>query len=267
MQTQFTYIDVGVNIDMTPTVHYDREVTLKMKIEVSSQANTVTISGVQEPIIGQRSTEQVIQLKDGEPSLLAGIITKQDTLNINGTPGLGELPLLKYFFASRATDNSKDEIVFLLIPHIVRESVLTRLNTRAIDTGTGQSIELRHDASLADSSSERVNPIAKPRPTGPATSAANAASAMVQQLSQQAQPLTPPATNQPAAVPATQTAGPPGRQSTSPSFRQDSSQSVGSTFQVAVMVGNGARHLLRAPPGEVQSRRPPARQRRLRRLP
>ena len=237
VQTQFTYIDVGVNIDVTPTVHYDRQVTLKLKIEVTSQANTVTISGVQEPIIGQRSTDQVIQLMDGEPSLLAGIITKQDSLNINGTPGLGELPLLKYFFASRATDNSKDEIVFLLIPHIVRESVLTRMNTRAIDTGTGQSIELRHDASLADSSSERVNPIAKPRTTGSATSAANAASAMVQQLNQQAQPLTPPATNQPAAVPATQTpgSGPPVNFTVVP---QDSSQSVGSTFQVAVMVGN-----------------------------
>jgi general secretion pathway protein D len=237
VQTQFTYIDVGVNIDLTPTVHYDRQVTLKLKIEVTSQANTVTISGVQEPIIGQRTTDQVIQLKDGEPSLLAGIITKSDSLNINGTPGIGELPLLKYFFTSRATDHQKDEIVFLLIPHIVRESVLTRMNTRAIDTGTGQSIELRHDQSLADSSSEPVNPTVRPRTTGPATSAANAASAMVQQLSQQAQPPTLPATNQPAAVPATQTpgSGPPVSFTVVP---QDSNQSVGSTFQVAVMVGN-----------------------------
>jgi general secretion pathway protein D len=237
VQTQFTYIDVGVTIDLTPTVHYDRQVTLKLKIDVTSQANSVTISGVTEPIIGQRSTEQVIQLMDGEPSLLAGIITKNDSLNISGTPGLGELPLLKYFFASRSTDHMKDEIVFLLIPHIVRESVLTRMNTRAIDTGTGQSIELRHDTSLASSSSEPVNPIVKPRTTGSATSAANAASAMVQQLSQQAQPLTPPATNQPAAVPATQTpgSGPPVSFTVVP---QDSNQSVGSTFQVAVMVGN-----------------------------
>jgi general secretion pathway protein D len=236
VQTQFTYIDVGVNIDLTPTVHYDRQVTLKLKIDVTSQAGNVTISGVTEPIIGQRSTDQVIQLLDGEPSLLAGIITKEDSLNINGTPGLGELPFIKYFFASRATDHQKDEIVFLLIPHIVRESVLTRMNTRAIDTGTGQSIELRHDASLAESSSERVNPIAKPRTTGPATSAANAASAMVQQLNQQAQPVAPPATNEPA-VPAPQTpgSGPPVSFTVVP---QNSNQSVGSTFQVAVMVGN-----------------------------
>ena len=72
VQTQFTYLDVGVNIDMTPTVHYDREITLKLKIEVSSQSGTVTISSVTEPIIAQRVIEQVIQLKDGEPSILAG---------------------------------------------------------------------------------------------------------------------------------------------------------------------------------------------------
>ncbi len=234
VQTQFTYTDVGVNIDLTPTVHYDHQVTLKLKIEVLSHNSDVTISGVTEPVIGQRSTEQVIQLMDGEPSLLAGIITKQDTLNINGTPGLGELPLLKYFFSSRSKEVSKDEIVFLLIPHIVRESVLSRLNTRPIDTGTGQSFELRHDTSLAGTSSEAVNPNIKPRPTGPPTTAANAASAMVQQLSHQTEPLTPPATNEPA----TQAPGTSGPPITFTVLPPSSIQAVGSTFQVAVMVGN-----------------------------
>ncbi len=238
VQTQFTYLDVGVNIDMTPTVHFDHEVTLKMKIEVLSQASSVTISGVTEPIIGQRSSEQTITLKDGEPSLLSGIITKQDSLTINGTPGLSELPLLKYIFASRDKINDKTEIVFLIIPHIVRESILSRVNTRAIDTGTGQSIELRHDASAALDSFDAVNPNIRPRTTGPATTAANAASAMVQQLNQQAQPVTPPPvkpdaqTPAPAAAPAS---GPVSFTVVPPS----STQTVGTTFQVAVMVGNG----------------------------
>jgi general secretion pathway protein D len=234
VQTQFTYTDVGVNIDMTPTVHFDHEITLKLKIEVLSEASQVTISGVTEPVIGQRSSEQTITLKDGEPSLLAGIITKMDSLNITGTPGLGELPLLKYFFSSRDKINDKTEIVFLLIPHIVRESVLSRLNTRPIDTGTGQSFELRHEASLAGTGSEVVNPNIKPRPTGPPTTAANAASAMVQQLSHQAEPLTPPATSQPA----TQDPGTSGPPVTFTVLPPSSNQTVGSTFQVAVMVGN-----------------------------
>jgi general secretion pathway protein D len=252
VQTQFTYLDIGVNIDMTPTVHYDREVTLKMKIEVLSQITTVNISGVNEPVIGQRTSEQVITLKDGEPSLLAGIITKNDALNINGTPGVGELPFLKYFFTSRDKINDKTEIVFIIIPHIVRESVLTRANVRAIDTGTGQSIELRRDASMNDSDSEPINGI-KPHNSPTPISAANAASAMVQQLSQQAAPAPPPpnyvpgaqstpATPTPTPAPAAQTpatstvGGPPISFTVVP---PESSQPVGSTFQVAVMLGNG----------------------------
>ena len=101
VQTQFTYLDVGVNIDITPTVHYDREISLKMKIEVSSQNGSVTISGVTEPIIAQKVAEQVIQLKDGEPAILAGLVQQQNTKTISGTPGLGELPILKYFFSSQ----------------------------------------------------------------------------------------------------------------------------------------------------------------------
>ncbi len=236
VQTQFSYQDVGVNIDLTPTVHYDREVTLKLKIEVLSHASDVTISGVTEPIIGQRSTEQTIQLKDGEPSLLAGIITRQDTINISGTPGLGEVPILKYFFSSRATDTGKDEIVFVLIPHIVRESVLSRLNTRAIDTGTGQAFELHRDASLASNGSEAINSAPKPRVSGPATTAANAASTMAQQLNQQSQPPALPATSQPAEVAPGTVGGPPVSFSVVPSSLN---QAVGSTFQVAVMLGNG----------------------------
>jgi general secretion pathway protein D len=254
VQTQFTYIDVGVNIDMTPTVHYDHEVTLKLKVEISNQANTVTISGVSEPIIGQRVVEQTIQLKDGEPSLLSGIITTSDALNISGTPGIGELPILKYFFTSRDKLASKDEIVFLLIPHIVRESVLTRTNTRAIDTGTGQSIELRRDPNAADRGSDGANPLYPKPKIGQATTAANAANAMVQQLSQQAQPVQPPANSAAAAAaaangamqqlnqqaqppsPAATAGGPPISFAVAPA---DSNQSVGSTFQVAVMLNNG----------------------------
>jgi general secretion pathway protein D len=256
VQTQFTYIDVGVNIDITPTVHYDHEVTLKMKVEVSSEEPLpVTISGVTEPIIGQRVVEQTIQLKDGEPSLLSGIISTTDSLGVSGTPGLGELPILKYFFTSRDKVANKQEIVFLLIPHIVRESVLSRTNTRAIDTGTGQSIELRRDPDAADRGSDGSNPIyPKPR-VGQATSAANAANAMVQQLSQQAQPVTQPSAtgsttaanaasaaaqqlNQQAQPPnsAASAGGPPISFAVVP---PDSNQAVGSTFQVAVMLNNG----------------------------
>jgi general secretion pathway protein D len=238
VQTQFTFEDVGVNIDMTPTVHYDNEVTLKMKIEVSSQQGTQTISGVTEPIIGQNVSDQVITLKEGEPSVLAGLLTKQDNLNITGTPGLGEMPFFKFFFSSRAKEVQQNEIVFLLIPHIVRESILSRLNTRSIDTGTGQSIELRQiegsDQSGADLSNQNYTP-QRPSTIGSPTSAANAAAAMVQRMQQQAQPPTPPPSTPPPASTGAP-AGPPVSLNVVP---PTSAQAVGSTFQVAVMLGNG----------------------------
>ena len=123
VQTQFTYLDVGVNVDMTPIIHLDREVSLKLTIEVLSQTGSVTISGVTEPIIGQRSSTSTIQLRDGEPCLLAGILSKEEDATNSGTPGLSQIPILKYFFGSVFKENRQDEIVFILIPHIVRESV------------------------------------------------------------------------------------------------------------------------------------------------
>jgi len=240
VQTQFTYLDVGVNIDMTPTVHYDREISLKLKIEVSAQNGSVTISGVTEPIISQRVADQVIQLKDGEPSILAGLLQRQDTRSVNGTPGLGELPLLKYIFASQDKENQSDEIVFLIIPHIVRESIITDENTRAIYTGTSQSIELLHQT---PKTAVPVNVAATP--AQPTISAANAASSMLGKLAADARPLTPGTVVPGAAAAAAGTAAanavaaasptPPIALSVVPAV---ANQSVGATFQVAVLAAN-----------------------------
>jgi general secretion pathway protein D len=235
VQTQFQYLDVGVNIDMTPTVHYDREISLKLKIEVSSENGSSTISGVTEPIISQRVAEQVIQLKDGEPSLLAGILTNQDTKNVSGTPGLGELPILKYFFASQDKIQQSDEIVFLLIPHIVRESILTDQNTRPVYIGTSQSVELIHEAKPA-----RVEPAVLPQ-SGSSTTAANAAAAMIPQIAAAARPLPSPAEAANALTPgaAAATAG-----TTPPvtplqlSVNAPGTEHVGDTFQVTVNAAN-----------------------------
>ena len=271
VQTQFTYLDVGVNIDITPTVHLDREVSLKAKIEVSTEDGSVSEgNGVTEPIIAQRVLEQVIQLKEGEPSILAGIVTKQDNHTVNGTPYLGEIPFLKYFFSSQQKEVQKDEIVFLLIPHIVRESVLTRMNTAAIDTGTSADVQLRrtdHPQPAYD-----IIPASDlPRPTGlePST-AANAANAALGMMDAAATPPStpalPPAQYNPnqappnpgsafAALPSTPSTNPAA--ATMPAPKQDapnegfvppvalsitpvsSNQTIGSTFQVSINLANG----------------------------
>jgi general secretion pathway protein D len=238
VQTQFQYLDVGVNIDMTPTVHYDREISLKMHVEVSSQNGQVTISGVTEPIISQRTADQTIQLKDGEPSLLAGILTNQDTKGVNGTPGLGELPILKYFFASHDTINQSDEIVFLIIPHIVRDSILTDENTRAIYAGTGQTVELIRRGTEASSGAPQPTR-ASYEATPSSTTAANAAAAMIPHIAAEGQPTPqPPAAG---AAPAPASPNVPSSTAVTPlnlSVVSPAQAQVGATFQVTVRATN-----------------------------
>jgi general secretion pathway protein D len=163
VNTQFQYQDVGVNIEMTPNVHYDHEVTLKIKIEVSAESGTVTISGVTEPIISQRVVDQVIRLREGEASILGGIEDKQEQVNWTGIPGLSAIPILKYIFGSKDHIIQDDDLVFVVVPHIVRSQQLNQSNLRVIDTGEGQSIDLRHtDHEDAASSPSAALPPVRP---------------------------------------------------------------------------------------------------------
>src|SRR5580692_4632779 len=145
VNTQFQYQDVGVNIEVTPTVHFDRDVTLKMKIEVTAQSGSVTISGVTEPILSQRVAEQTIRLREGEANILGGIQEQQIQDNWSGIPGLSQIPILRYLFGSRDKIRQDDEIVFLVVPHVVRSQELSPTNLQRVDTGPGtQTVELRH---------------------------------------------------------------------------------------------------------------------------
>ena len=143
VNTQFQYLDVGVNIDITPRVHAGREVTLKVAMDISSVTGQQNIGGITQPIIGQRKIEHEIRLKEGEVNILGGMLEDQNVRSISGIPGLGNIPLLKYLFSQTNTTHSENEIVFVLIPHIVRGQELSDLNERAIDVGTANAIELR----------------------------------------------------------------------------------------------------------------------------
>jgi general secretion pathway protein D len=163
VNTQFSYQDVGVKIEMTPNVHFDHDITLKIKIEVSSQSGSVTISGVTEPIIAQNIVDQVIRLREGEASILGGIKETQDQVSWTGIPGLSSIPILRYLFGSKDHTITDSDLVFLVVPHIVRSQTLDRANLRTIDTGSGQAVELRHLASNTipdDANPEGSNPAA-----------------------------------------------------------------------------------------------------------
>lgn len=252
-QTQFQYQDVGVKVEVTPTVHYDDDVTLKIHIEVSSQSGNVTIEGVTEPILSQRVADQVIRLREGEASILGGILNNQEQDNWTGIPGLSSIPILKYLFGSKDHTINNDEIVFAVVPHVVRGPELDQENLRAIDTGEGQSIELRHVQPPAPT----IQPIVFKNSTVgevPAQAAPAAAREALQQMSAHAQTVEMPAPHPaaqaapappPATLPPPAAAAPPAAQAAAPGsmsfvFQAPAApQAVGATFQVPIVLDGG----------------------------
>jgi len=231
VNTQFQYLDVGVNIDITPHVHAGREVTLKITMDVSAVTGKSTIGGIDQPIIGQRKIEHEIRLKDGEANLLGGIMEDQQTRSLSGIPGLSQVPILKYLFGQSSLDHSENEIVFAVVPHIIRGTDVSEINQRAIEIGTANAIELRR----VSKPPATPTPPASPAPAQPSNPPAN--------MSPQANPS--PA-GQPTATPATPSAAVGGG---TPSFLFDPptiQASKGGTFAVNLLI-SGAQNVYSVP--------------------
>ena len=178
----FTFADIGVNVDITPTVHGDKEVTLKVVLEISSLLSTVNVGGISQPIIGQRKVEHEIRIREGEVSLLGGLMEDDDTKSSSGVPGLSSIPILGHLFTSNTVSKDRNELLIALVPHIVRTAGITDINLRAIAAGTEQTAHL----SLA------------PRPAAPGL----AAEAPKPALTETAPAETPPPAPAPATMPA-----------------------------------------------------------------
>lgn len=163
VNTQFQYIDVGVNIDVTPRVHPDDEVSMKLKVEVSSVAGSVSIGGINQPEIAQRVIEQDIRLKNGEVNILGGLIERDQTKNLAGWPGLQKIPFLKYFFANEHTELHDQEVLIVLTPRIVRYPSLSAENLRTLASGTSNSVRVFRD----QSQSPVPAPVSAPPPAQP----------------------------------------------------------------------------------------------------
>ncbi|HSN88475.1 MAG TPA: secretin N-terminal domain-containing protein, partial [Thermoanaerobaculia bacterium] len=118
--TSFQYQDVGIRIDIEPRVHHNREVTLKLKVEVSNLAGSVGGSGGQsQPIIGTRTIESVIRLRDGETNFLAGLIRDDEQNTDTGVPGLSDIPILGRLFSNKRTESTRTDVILTLTPHII----------------------------------------------------------------------------------------------------------------------------------------------------
>jgi general secretion pathway protein D len=116
------YLDVGLTLDVQPTVHLDSDVAIKLNLEVSSVLKQVTIpgSGTIAYEIGTRNANTLLRLKDGETQILAGLIQDTDTRSTSSIPGLGDVPIIGRLFGTHHTDREKDEIVLSITPRIIR---------------------------------------------------------------------------------------------------------------------------------------------------
>ncbi len=146
VNTQFTYLDVGVNIDLTPRVHPNRDVSLKLKVEVSAHTSDVSIGGITQPVISQRVIEHDIRLKEGEVSILGGLVQRSESKTIEGWPGLARLPLLRYLFSHDKTDHQEDEVLIVLTPRIVRIPEWTKANLRTMYSGSETNVQVKRES-------------------------------------------------------------------------------------------------------------------------
>jgi general secretion pathway protein D len=141
--TSFQYQDVGIKVAMEPRVHHNREVTLKLTVEVSDQAGEITSGGVAQPIISTRTIESTIRLKDGETNFLAGLIQKNDSTSADTTPFIGELPIIGRLFNHQKKTHNRTDLMLTMTPHIVRIPDITDEDVAPMWVGTTNNLTFR----------------------------------------------------------------------------------------------------------------------------
>jgi len=164
------YLDVGLTLEVQPTIYLDSDVAIKLSLEVSSILKQVaTASGTIAYEIGTRNANTLLRLKDGETQILAGLIQESDTRTANTIPGLGDIPILSHLFGTHHTDHEKDEIVLSITPRIIR--MQPRPSSDATEFWYGTETRTRsvpYGASSAAEGSTSPPAGSAPAPTGSA---------------------------------------------------------------------------------------------------
>ena len=190
----FQFVDVGVNLDITPRVLLNHEVSMTVMVQVRAVAGDRNVGGVTQPVLTNRQVQHEIRLAEGETNILGGIITDTEATSLNGLPGLKNIPILRYFFSQEQKSRDSTEIIIMLTPHILRMPNISAGNLRGLYTGSETIPRLR--------ASPAVPAIGPPSPT-PGTPAPGAPPAP-QPPAGQPPAATPPPAGAPAAPPNTQ---------------------------------------------------------------
>jgi len=153
--TSFQYQDVGIKIDIEPRVHHNKEVTLKLQIEVSQITGYQDGGGGQrQPIIGTRTIESTIRLKDGETNFLAGLIRTDEVQGETGIPGLSDIPIIGRLFGKSTSNIKRSDVMLTLTPHIIRTPEITAGDLMPIWVGTESNISFRGGTPRVESEAE-----------------------------------------------------------------------------------------------------------------
>jgi len=125
------YVDLGVKIKATPTLHPNNEVTLLLEFEIRSLAGS-SVNGI--PVISNRTLTQTVRVKQDEPTLIGGLTDTEETHSITGLPGFAQIPLVGYAFGGRKNSRQDTELLILVTPRKLR---LADHFTRTIFAGRG----------------------------------------------------------------------------------------------------------------------------------
>src|SRR5215467_7185218 len=144
----FQFVDVGVNLDITPRVLLNREISMTVQVQVRALAGDRDVGGVTQPVLTNRQINHEIRLVEGETNILGGLITDTEATSMSGLPGLKDIPIMKYLFARENKTRDSTEIIIVLTPHILRMPNIQEANMRGLNTGSETIPKLRSPASL-----------------------------------------------------------------------------------------------------------------------
>jgi general secretion pathway protein D len=167
--TSYTYQNIGVNIDITPRTHHDDEVTLALKLSLTSVSGT-GFGGL--PTFGNREINTTIRLKDGETNMLAGLIRDDERTGLSGVPGLSDLPVIGHLFAHNRKQSEQTDIILTLTPHIVRVLDVTEADLRPFRLGRDVAGAIGEAPPAITVPPRDEEPLPAPMPRDPKTPAA-----------------------------------------------------------------------------------------------
>lgn len=117
--TSFEYKNVGIDVKITPYIHYEDEVTLELEIQIKSLGGT---GYADIPIITTREVRNIIRLKNGETNLLAGLLKDEERKTLKGIAGLKNIPLLGRLFSNTDQTIQQTDVILTITPYIIRKT-------------------------------------------------------------------------------------------------------------------------------------------------